>query len=251
MRDATILHAYGRVATLLRPCYNAHTTGVAVSKKWYSYFVVTEDPVNQADRSAADGSTPAPAPQRVSDVVPDTEAETALSKPATVSVDLGTVYDAAKIGAPAHGYTVLKVAEMLQSEHIRALPADVKRKSVMVALDAAGVKVTEIVEDAVRRDRALDTYERVLQKSLEDLRARTAAENQRIEEEIAQRVAELRVKIDENNKRTKSEQDEFLAWQNRKHQEEEIIATAVSYFVSENPITTTRIAKNQGDADVR
>ncbi len=41
----------------------------------------------------------------------------------------------------------------------------------MVALDAAGVKVAEIVEDAVQRDRALDTYERVLQKHLEDLRA--------------------------------------------------------------------------------
>jgi hypothetical protein len=140
---------------------------------------------------------------------------------------------------------------MLQSEHIRALPADVKRKSVMVALDAAGVKVTEIVEDAVRRDRALDTYERVLRKSLEDLRAETAAENKRIEDEIAQRVTELRARIDENNKGTKSEQDDFLAWQTRKHQEEETIADAVSYFVSEHPITTTRIAKDQGGADVR
>jgi hypothetical protein len=107
----------------------------------------------------------------------------------------------------------------------------------MVALDAAGVKVTEIVEDAVRRDRALDTYERLLQKSLEELKARTAAENASIEEEIAQRVAELRARIDENNKKTKSEQDEFLAWQARKHQEEELIAMAVGYFVSENPIT--------------
>ena len=159
-----------------------------MDKKWYSYFVVTDEAVDSADPASAADSTPTPEPQRVSDVVPDIETETKLSKSATVPVDLGTVYDAAKIAAPAHGYTVLKVAEMLQSEHIRALPADVKRKSVMVALDAAGVKVTEIVEDAVRRDRALDTYERVLQKSLEDLRAQTAAENKRIEDEIAQRV---------------------------------------------------------------
>ena len=210
-----------------------------MSKKWYSYFVVTEDPASAADQTAADDSKPAGDPQRVSEVVPDdgADAAAALSAPATASVDLGTVYDAAKIGAPPHGYTVLKVAEMLESEHIRALPADVKRKSLMVALDAAGVKVNEIVEDAVRRDRALDAYERVLQKSLEDLRAQTTAENQRIEEDISQRVAELRVKIDENNKRTQSEQDDFLAWQTRKRQEEETIATAVGYFVSENPIT--------------
>jgi hypothetical protein len=112
------------------------------------------------------------------------------------------------------------------------------------------VKVTEIVEDAVRRDRALDTYERVLAKSLDDLRAQIAAENERIEAEIAQRVAELRARIDENNTRAKAEQDEFLAWQARKHQEEETIATAVSYFVSESPITT-RKPVNRGDADVR
>jgi flagellar motility protein MotE (MotC chaperone) len=222
---------------------------VAVSKKWYSYFVVTGEQDDPADASAA-GQTPTSA-QRVSDVLSDTDAETTFSKPVAGPTDLGAVYDAAKISAPAHGYTVLKVAEMLRSEHIRALPADVRRKSVMVALDAAGVKVTEIVEDAVRRDRALDTYERVLRKSVEDLRAQTAAENKRIEDEIAQRVAELRARIDENNKRIKGEQDDFLAWQNRKQQEEETIAEAVGYFVSESPITTTRVAKDQGDADVR
>ena len=216
-----------------------------MSKKWYSYFVVTDAP-GTPDQAAEDGSKPEAEPQRVSDVIPDDGPETAPSAPATASVDLNTVYDAAKIVAPAHGYTVLKVSEMLESEHISALPTDVKRKSLMVALDAAGVKVNEIVEDALRRDRALDAYERVLQKSLEDLRAQTAAENQRIEEEISQRVAELRVKIDENNKRTKSEQDDFLAWQTRKRQEEEIIAKAVGYFVSENPITRTQCPASAG-----
>jgi hypothetical protein len=218
-----------------------------VDKKWYSYFVVTDDRGDEADPSAAADSTP----QRVSDAFPDAGAESDTSAPAVATTNLGAVYDAAKISAPSHGYTVLKVAEMLQSEHIRALPAEVKRKSVMVALDAAGVKVTDVVEDAVRRDRALDTYERVLLKSLEDLRAQVSAENQRIDEEITQRVTELRARIAENNTRTKTEQDEFLAWQARKRQEEATIAEAVGYFVSENPITTSAHAKDKGDADVR
>ena len=132
-----------------------------MSKKWYSYFVVTDDP-GTADQAAEADSKPEAAPPARVRCVPDDGPETAPLSPATASVDLGAVYDAAKIVAPSHGYTVLKVAEMLESEHIRALPADVKRKSLMVALDAAGVKVNEIVEDAVRRDRALDAYERVL-----------------------------------------------------------------------------------------
>jgi hypothetical protein len=222
-----------------------------VGKKWYSYFVVTDERGDATEASTATDSTPAGPRPRVSDVVPDIESETTFAKPVAGPIDLGAVYDAAKIVPPAHGYTVLKVAEMLRSEHIRALPNDVKHKSVMVALDAAGVTVTEIVEDAVRRDRALDAYERVLQKALEELRAQTTAENQRTEEEITRRVSELRARIDENNKKAKSEQDDFLAWQRRKRQEEATIAEGVSYFVTENPITTTPVAKREGGTDVR
>jgi hypothetical protein len=216
-----------------------------VSKKWYSYFVVT-------DEAEGDANSAAPAP-RAGDLVSaeNQPSEPALDAQAASGVDLAAVYDAAKIGVAAHGYTALKVADMLESEHIRALPADVRKKSVLVALDAAGVKVTDIVEDAVRRDRALDTYERVLEKRLNDLRAQMAAENQRLEDEIAQRAAELRTRIEENAKALLAEQQEFHTWQARKRQEEARIAEAVSHFVSENPISTTRIEKDKGDTDVR
>ncbi len=105
---------------------------------------------------------------------------------------------------------------MLESEHIRALPADVKRKSILVALDAAGVKLQEIIEDAVQRDRALDTYERVLEKNLEDLRRAKDLENQRLEEEINQRLSELRARIAENNREVSREQENLSAWRTGK-----------------------------------
>jgi hypothetical protein len=213
-----------------------------LAKKWYSYFVVSDEP------AVADVSSAA-APPRAEDVVGHPIAETSFAA-VTGAVNLDEVYTAAQITPPAHGYTVLKVAEMLESEHIRTLPAEVKRKSVMVALDAAGVKVTEIVEDAVRRDRALDTYERVLQKHVAELESQTSAMNAALEEEIARRVAEIRARIDENTVKVKRERDEFLAWQARKRQEETVIASTVSHFVSENPVTVAPV-ESQGDADVR
>jgi hypothetical protein len=145
--------------------------------------------------------------------------EAAFSGGTATPTDMTEIYDSAQIGVPAHGYTVLKVAEMLHSEHIRALPADVKQKSIMVALDAAGVKIADIVEDAVKRDRALDTYERVLLKHLEELRTQKAAENQRLEEEINQRVAELKARVDQNNADLGAEQNNLRAWRVRKRQE--------------------------------
>lgn len=218
-----------------------------MAKKWYSYFVVTEEPPAVP---SGDAQAPAP-PQRVTDVVSDSGAETTVLSPAQGAIDLGQVYDAAKIETPAHGYTVLKVARMLESEHIRTLPGDVKRKSILVALDAAGVKVTEIVDDAVRRDRALDTYERVLQKHLEEREAETAAENQRLEEDIARHAAELRARIEANARALDVDRQEFRTWQQQKRQEEAAIADAVSYFVSESPITTTRSPADKGEVDAR
>jgi hypothetical protein len=226
-----------------------------VNKKWYSFFVVTDDPAGTPEHPAASGSSPAAAaPRRAIDVVSDAETLPVVPESASVSADLGLVYSAAQIGQPSHGYTVLKVAEMLQSEHIRTLPADVKRKSIMVALEAAGVKVSEIIEDAVRRDRALDTYERVLDQHLEELRGRLDQENAQIDQEIQQRLAELRARVDANRQKLDAEVRELQAWRERKQQEETTIADAVSYFVSENPITApagTARERAKGDTDVR
>ena len=228
-----------------------------VSKKWYNYFVVTEGAAEAAADPARPGAAPTgrPAqPQRVVDVVPDAEGDATFSTPVETPTDLGEIYASAQIPAPSHGYTVLKVAEMLQSEHLKALPADVKHKSILVALEAAGVKVAEIVEDAVQRDRALDTYERVLQKNLESLRSQKDEENKAIEQEINTRVAELRAKMDQNAADVKREQDSLLAWRVRKRLEEDRIAEAVGHFVSPNPISTTSTStpsKDKGGANVR
>jgi len=222
-----------------------------VGKRWYNFFVVTE---GQDVPPAAPGPAPvAPPPRRVVDVVPDADVEQEFTAPVKNPAEFQEIYTAAHIGTPSHGYTVLKVADMLKSEHIQALPADVKRKSILVALDAAGVKINEIIEDAVQRDRALDAFERVLQKHLQDLQAAKETENKRLEEEINKRLAELRAQIDENNKELTREQDNLLNWRSKKRQEEERIAEAVSHFVSENPITTanTSAEKKGGTDNVR
>jgi Asp-tRNA(Asn)/Glu-tRNA(Gln) amidotransferase A subunit family amidase len=206
-----------------------------VKKKWYNFFVVTDPPKGEA------GETPArergDPPRRVADVVPNAEADTEFTTPVPDPTAFEDIYSSAKIRTPPHGYTVLKVAEMLRSEHLQALPPEVKRKSILVALEAAGVTVAEIVEDAVQRDRALDTYERVLQKHLETLRAAKDAENRALQDELSAKTREIRARIEQNEQEVSREQEQLLAWRGRKRQEEDHIAEAVGYFVSENPIT--------------
>lgn len=231
-----------------------------MAKSWYNFFVVTGD--RQGDGAAPAADSPAAANgdasvdqgRRAAELVPERETEMSLAGVATNLTALADIYNSAQIVAPPHGYTVLKVADMLHSEHIQTLPSDVKRKSILVALEAAGVSVDEIVQDAVRRDRALDTYERVLQQSLEEVRSEKLAENARLEQEIAERLAELRGRIEQNNQGVARELDNLRAWQIRKQEEERRIAEAVGYFVSENPISTTTVATtpdSKGDAHAR
>jgi hypothetical protein len=164
--------------------------------------------------------------------------EPKFSAPVSNPNSFNEIYSAADIHAAAHGYTIVKIADMLQSEHIRNLPSEVKRSSILVALEAAGVKLEEVIEDAVRRDRALDTYERVLQKLVEELETRKTEENRRIEEEMERLLNDYRARIQANNDELAKEKERFFGWRLQKQQEEKKIADAVSHFTSENPITT-------------
>ena len=211
------------------------------TKKWYNYFV-SVDEANQAN----DPTQPPPdASPSAAQTVADIAASIAVSPtvapkmnnlpgPAASFTD---IYNAAEIHPPQHGYTIYKISDMLQSEHIRNLPAEVKRSSILLALDAAGVKLQEIIEDAVRRDRALDTFERVQQKGVEDLTTRKTEENRKIQEEMDRMVADHRARMQANNDAIAKEKERFYTWRLQKQQEEQKIADTVSHFVTENPIT--------------
>lgn len=216
-----------------------------MSKKWYQHFVSVEpspeEQIHQKTPAAAAPSTAKArtAAQTVADIAASV-AEPKFTAPVQNLSSFEELYRAAEIRPPAHGYTILKVAEMLQSEHIRALPAEVKRSSVLVALEAAGVKLEAVIEDAVRRDRTLDTFERVQQKSLDEMEARKIEENKQIQAEIDRLVAERRARMQANTDEVARQKEAFYSWRLKKQQEEQKIADTVGYFVTENPVTTTR-----------
>jgi hypothetical protein len=216
-----------------------------MSKKWYNLFVSVEPgPGSEETASPAGeaGSPDASAARTVAEIAASIAPETHFSAPVTNPNSFDEIYRAAEIQAAPHGYTILKVAEMLGSEHIRGLPAEVRRNAVLVALEAAGVKITQVIEDAVRRDRALDTYERVLEKSLEELKGRKTGENRQIQEEMDRVIGEYRARMQANSEEVARQEESFYGWRLGKQQEEKKIADAVAYFVSENPITSSGAA---------
>lgn len=212
-----------------------------MSKKWYNYFVSVDDGTSTAESDSPQAEAPAKAAsaaQSVAEIARTVALEPKFSAPVSDPASFDEIYQAAEIPLAPQGYSILKVADMLQSEHIRSQPADVKRSSVLVALDAAGVDIKDVIQDAVRRDRALDGYERVQQRAMDDLEARKTKENAQIQADLDRMIAEERAKMQKNNDEVTQAKEHFFGWRLKKQQEEKKISDAVGYFVTENPITT-------------
>lgn len=196
---------------------------------------------------AEDGSvTPRSPAQTVAEIASSVAVEPKFTAPVSPAAGFDEIYRAAEIQDPAHGYTIMKIAEMLQSERIRTLPAEVKKSSILLALDAAGVKIEEVIEDAVRRDRALDGFERVQQKMLDELETGKEQENRQIQADLDRLVQEHNARIQANKDEVSRQKERFYGWRLQKQQEEQKIADSVSYFVTENPITTGVAAALRG-----
>src|SRR6266705_518340 len=196
-----------------------------MTKKWYNYIVSIDDDSRGAQSPAKPGAQKS-ASQSIAEIAASVGSEPKFTNPVSDPTSFEEIYRAAEISAPPQGYSILKVAQMLESEHIRNLPSDVKRSSVLVALDAAGVNIKDVIQDAIQRDRALDAYERVQQRSLTELEASKTKENNQIQA---------------NSDAISREKERFTGWRLKKQQEEKKIADTVGYFVAENPITTSDV----------
>jgi hypothetical protein len=187
----------------------------------------------------SDNGTPASSPGVQSEPGTDSRAD-ALSSGngfASSGVDLMSfeeIYRSAGIKGPRLGYTIGKVIEMLHSEHIKSLPAEMKRSSLLMALEAAGVQVDEVLQDATLRQRAINSYEAIQRKHLEEYEARKAQDNCAIQAEAERVAAEYAARISGSLDEIAREKESFRKWQAKKQHEAQGIADAVALCVTQN-----------------
>lgn len=137
------------------------------------------------------------------------------------------IYHAAGIMSPGSGYGIHKIVEMLNSERIRDLAKDVKRASVLMALDAAGISSDELLTDATRRQNALTAYEASQVKQVEDFEARKTKENLKIEEEMEKIRVHYAQRIQANLDQVAKEKDALRNWQMAMQHETQRIAEVI------------------------
>jgi len=137
------------------------------------------------------------------------------------------IYRTAGITSPRRGYSIGKVVEMLRSEHLRGASRELRRAAVLMALDAAGVSVDEVLQDAKVRQEAVDAYATEQRKHAEMQWSRKAEENIQIQAELELVKAHYGERIRRNLDGVAREKATFGSWMKAKEQETQGMAEAV------------------------
>jgi hypothetical protein len=145
------------------------------------------------------------------------------------------IYRAAGIPGPRKGYSVNKVVQMLNSEHIRGLSKEMKRAAVLMALDAAGVSIDQVQRDAKARQGALDAYEAEQKKLAEADWTRKAEEIVHIQAEMESIKAHYMARIKRNQEAVARDKARFSNWVATKQQEAQSMTEALDLCLKSQP----------------
>jgi hypothetical protein len=128
-------------------------------------------------------------------------------------------------------WDILKVADMIASEHLHGLSPAGKHSALMMALEAAGVAVEDMLQDAVQRQRVLNDYEEGQRRHLEQFEKVKLDDNQRLADEMEQMCGQYRMRIAGSVQEIERERSVFREWQERKEREQRRISEAASACV--------------------
>jgi hypothetical protein len=126
---------------------------------------------------------------------------------------------------------ILKVAEMANSEHLAGLSPEAKRCAIMMALEAVGAGVEDLLHDAVIRQRALDDQDKEQQDALRRFEEAKAEESRKLQAELESLTGQFMAREQANADEVAREQEKFRASRKQRQQESQQIAEAAAFCV--------------------
>jgi len=152
--------------------------------------------------------------------------EPVVSGPKGFQASMMDVFAAAKLPAPEGGWTAERMLDLARKPLYREMSPENRQKAVLAELATHSVNPETVVLDAVRKDQALDAYERFLQKKLEETRREAESRRAALQKEIAAVEGML----------GKTE-GEFAAWQAAKRGKEAELAEALEPLLAHGKIS--------------
>jgi hypothetical protein len=162
-----------------------------------------------------------------------------------VILDIDQVYDRAQIKPGPDGFDLNKIEQMLNHPDIANLPIDIRARSVKMALQSMGRDLRAVLEDAARRDKALDDYLVYLEHRVQQVEEQVGTANEGLKREIEDFVQAKNAVIGQNRALADQARQAVDSFRHAKQGEEQRLFNIVAPFVSpgENPVVIS------GDAD--
>ncbi len=205
--------------------------------------LIVADSQGEPGEAPPDAARPAPQQMSAADFEAPPRRTIRSEVPAAVA-DFAAVYGEAGIEPPAHGYGIDKVGEMLENKRFAALSREAKATAIMVALEAAGAPIRDVVQDAVQRDRALDGFEADKERELSEIRTKNDGRIKDLNAQLEELIQKINAEVQGLKQASEQAVQAFTALRARKRQEEERLHAIVSHFIEggDNPITTSASA---------
>jgi hypothetical protein len=194
-------------------------------------------PAAPAPPSAA-AATP---PRQVKDLVAD-EAPPVFNAKAAAREDLSAksfdeIYREAKIAKTAS--SVDDLIELMQSPMVQNQPLSVKVVAINLVLTTKNTRIDDYIADAVRKDRALDAYQQMLNSRAKEIESKAKSEIERLQHEIEEFKKQKQAEMEKLLMETSESDRQAKEFAMRRETEEHRLADAISPFLEEkpNPIT--------------
>jgi len=157
------------------------------------------------------------------------------------------IYQTASVKPPKLTYGIQKIAEMGNSPHLAGMSNVLKRKALLMALEAAGTDVGQVLNDVVTRQRALKEYEESYQDKVSQFEAEQLEQNRLQKAELDRITAQYKARMDASLAEIERWQKEFHEWQKLKQQELQRLTEAAGLCVQreseeeEDEITESKV----------
>lgn len=185
--------------------------------------------------------SPPPTPNSISEVA-NSEPAPDFSDSMTSIDDLSN-YDFTSIyseaGIDETGFTVDKLAVLLDDPTLKDQPLSTKTLVLKMALKAQNVTLETPVTDAVRRDRALDAYQKMLNSRAHEAETRNSESIQAINEEVKAILEQKNAEMDALRTETQEMRRQAETFAMRRRAEEQRLAETVIPLLEgqPNPVT--------------
>ncbi len=219
-------------------------------------FFIKIDPEAEAAAPGATQSRPMAAPMtqganaprtgaRVADLVagepqPKFKAPAAATNPAEQPFE--AIYHDAGLGASP--CSVDELAKLLENPSVANQPLNVKVIAVNLALMAKGVSPEVPIADAVRRDRALDAFQSMLDERARATEQSNSAQVQQLAQEVEEFLKRKQAEMDALRAESSEVKRQSLEFSVRREAEEQRLANLISPFLEgqPNPVTVGNVA---------